>query len=89
MAQFAKFERFLQAGNILSQSFLKLSLNSVVSALSKQNTGYFKLLEGNVRIKNSWAEINYLKSQGTNMSLYLTELIILHKLMMIALLIFI
>ncbi len=71
LAQFARLERFLQAGNILSQSILKLSLNSALSAISKQNTGYFKTIEGTANIKNSIADIQYIKTQGANMSLYL------------------
>lgn len=71
LAQFAKLERFLQAGNILSQSILKLTLNSTLSAISKQNTGYFKTIEGTIKIKDTWANVQYLKSQGINMSLYL------------------
>ena len=72
LSQFAKLERLLQAGNILSQSVLKLSLNSTLSAISKQNTGYFKTLEGTVKIKNSIANIQYIKVQGNNLSMYLT-----------------
>lgn len=68
LAQFAKLERFLQAGNILSQSFLKLSLNSALSTLSKQNTGDFKEIKGEVSFKNSIAQILYVDSQGSNMS---------------------
>lgn len=71
LAQFAKLERFLQAGNILSQSILKLTLNSTISTLTKQNTGYFKTIEGTIKLNDSWANIQYLKSQGINMSLYM------------------
>ena len=72
LTQFAKLERYLQAGNILSQSILKLSLNSAVSAITKQNTGDFKTIEGTFNINNSWIDIQYIKTQGTNMSTYLT-----------------
>ena len=71
LSQFAKLERFLQAGNILSQSILKLTLNSTLSTITKQNTGDFKTIEGTIKIKNSMADIQYIKTQGTNMSLYL------------------
>lgn len=70
--QLAKLERFLQAGNILSQSILKLTLNSAVSAISKQNTGDFKTIEGTVKIKDGISDIQYIKTQGSNMSLYIT-----------------
>ena len=69
--QFAKLERLLQAGNILSQSLLKLTLNSALSAITKQNTGDFKLIEGNIKIQNNIANVNYIKTQGSNMSLFI------------------
>ena len=71
LSQFASLERFLQAGNILSQSILKLSLNSALSAITKQNTGDFKTIEGTVNLKDGLAQIQYIKTQGTNMSMYL------------------
>lgn len=71
LSQFAKLERYLQAGNILSQSILKLSLNSALSAVTKQNTGDFKTIEGTFNINNSWINIQYIKTQGSNMSTYL------------------
>ncbi len=72
LAQFAKLERLLQAGNILSQSILKLSLNSIISAVSSKNTGDFKTIEGTLKINEGLANIQYIKTQGSNMSLYLT-----------------
>lgn len=72
LSQFAKLEKFLQAGNILSQSILKLTLNSTISTITKQNTGYFKTIEGTLKIKDSIANIQYIKTQGINMSLYMT-----------------
>lgn len=71
LSQFAKLEQLLQAGNILSQSFLKLTLNSTISAITRTNTGYFKTIEGTIKIKNSNATIQYVKSIGENMSLYI------------------
>lgn len=68
LSQFAKLERFLQAGNILSQSILKLSLNSVLSAITKQNTGDFREIQGKIEIKNAIANIIKINSQGSNMS---------------------
>lgn len=65
LAQFAKLERFLQAGNILSQSIFK----SNFASLAKQSTGDFKIIDGKVKIKNSIADIEYIKTQGSNMSL--------------------
>ena len=72
LSHFAKLERFLQAGNILSQGISRLTLNSTLSAITKQNTGDFKTIEGTVNIKNSNANIQYINTQGSNMSLYIT-----------------
>ena len=71
LAQFAKLERFLQAGNILSQSILKLTLNSIVSSVTKQNTGDFKTIEGTVKINSPMAEVQYINTQGTNMAMHI------------------
>ncbi|MBQ8476320.1 hypothetical protein IJ531_04585, partial [bacterium] len=71
LAQFAKLERFLQAGNILSQSILKLTLNSIISSVTKQNTGDFKTIEGTVKINSPMAEIQYINTRGTNMSMHI------------------
>ena len=62
----------MQAGNILSQSVLKLTLNSTISTITKQNTGDFKTIEGTVKINGSNADIQYIKTQGSNMSLFVT-----------------
>lgn len=72
LAQFAKLERFLQAGNILSQNILKLKINSVISTITKQNTGDFKTIEGTVKLKNGLADIQYIKTIGSSMSMYIT-----------------
>lgn len=69
LAQFAKLERFLQAGNILTQSIFKLSLNSIISTIAKQNTGYFKTIEGTIKISDGFANIQYINTQGANMSM--------------------
>lgn len=68
----ARFERFLQAGNILTQSIMNWNLNKTISAITGKNTGNFKTLNGSVSINNGWANITSFKSQGPNMSLYAT-----------------
>ena len=71
LAQFAKLERFLQAGNILSQSILKLTLNSIVSSVTRQNTGDFNVIEGTIKLNSPMANIQYINTEGTNMSLHI------------------
>ncbi len=68
----ARFERFLHAGNLLSQSLLNLNLNHTISAVTSKNTGEFKKIEGKISLANGWANITSLESSGPNMSLYIT-----------------
>ena len=68
----ARFERFLHAGNLLTQSILNLNLNQTISAVTSRNTGEFKSMEGKISLSNGWANITSFESQGPNMSLYVT-----------------
>lgn len=66
----ARFERFLQAGNLLTQSLLNFNLNQTISAVTSKNTGAFSKLEGTISLANSWANITNFSSTGSNMSLW-------------------
>lgn len=68
----ARFERFLHAGNLLSQSLLNWNINQTISAVTNRNTGEFKTIEGKISLANGWANITSLESSGPNMSLYIT-----------------
>lgn len=70
MKNFIRFENFLYASNILSQNLLGFNLNSVVTAVTKVNTGEFKTLNSTINFANGWANIQEFKSSGPNMSLY-------------------
>ena len=68
----ARFERFLHAGNLLTQSLLNLNLNQTISAVTSRNTGEFKSMEGKISLSNGWANIVSFESSGPNMSLFAT-----------------
>lgn len=68
----ARFERFLHAGNLLTQSLLNLNLNQTISAVTGRNTGEFKKINGKISLANGWANITSLESSGPNMSLFIT-----------------
>lgn len=70
MRNFIRFEHFLYAGNIVTQNLLGFNLNSVISAVTRVDTGQFKTLEATVTFANSWANIQEFKSSGPNMSLW-------------------
>jgi hypothetical protein len=69
MENFIRFENFLYASNLVSQSLFKFNLNSILSSVSSKNTSEFKKLEGVINFANGWANIQTFKSQGPNMSL--------------------
>ena len=72
MGSLGKFEHFLYAQNLLSQSFVKTTIGSIASNLAPKNTGKFTKMSGDIGLSNGWAEIVQLTSTGPNMSLYIT-----------------
>ena len=72
MGSLGKFEHFLYAQNLLSQSFVKTSIGSIASSLAPKNTGKFTKISGDIGLSNGWAQIVQVTSSGPNMSLYLT-----------------
>ena len=66
-----KFETFLKAPNLLSQSFLRTSVGSIINTIAPYNTGDFKYLKGHLEFSNGVAKIKAIKSSGSNMSLYM------------------
>ena len=72
MGSLGKFEHFLYAQNLLSQSFVKTTLGSIASNLAPKNTGKFAKMSGDIGLSNGWAQIVQITSSGPNMSLYLT-----------------
>lgn len=72
LGSLGSFETFLQAGNLLSQSFLQSQIGSVVSAIAPYNTGKFDYLSGEITFKNSVVHLNPIKSSGPHMSLLIT-----------------
>lgn len=67
-----RFENFLKAPNLLSQSFIRTSIGSVINTVAPYNTGNFKYLKGRMTFSNGIAEIKTIKSSGSNMSLFIT-----------------
>lgn len=72
MGSLGKFEHFLFAQNLVSQSLIKTSLGTIASQLTPKNTGQFKYLKGNMSFANGYATISPIESSGKNMSLYIT-----------------
>lgn len=69
---FGRFENFLKAPNLLSQSFIRTSIGSIINTVAPYNTANFKYLKGHITLANGIANIKAIKSSGSNMSLYIT-----------------
>ncbi len=71
LGSLGRFESFLNADNLLSQSFVKTQLGSVINTISPYNTGKFSYLTGNVKLSGGNAILEQVKMSGNNMSLLL------------------
>ncbi len=72
MGILGKFEHLLYAQNVVSNNVFKGSLNLVAKAITTKNTGVYRYMKGKLTFSNGWANIQWIKSSGPSMSLYLT-----------------
>lgn len=72
MGVLGKFEHLLYAQNIVSNNVFKASLNLIAKALTVKNTGVYKYMKGKLAFSGGWATIQWIKTSGPSMSLYLT-----------------
>jgi len=72
MGTLGKLEHLLYAQNILSNNFLKTTINVVAKAVSVKNTGVFKYIKGKMTFSGGWANISSIKTSGPSMSMYIT-----------------
>ncbi len=71
LGSLGRFESFLQADNLLAQSFVKTKLGSLVNTVSPYNTGKFSFLKGNIVFKGGNSVLQQVKMSGPHMSLLL------------------
>lgn len=72
MGVLGKFEHLLYAQNVISNNIFKGSINIVARAITAKNTGVYKYMKGKILFSNSWANIDFVKTSGPSMSLYMT-----------------
>ncbi len=72
MGSLGRFETFLKADNLLSQTFVASKIGSLVSTVAPYNTGKFSYLKGKLDIKNGNAAISPIEMSGPHMSLLIT-----------------
>lgn len=67
-----RFENFLLADNISSNSILKSAVNSISALPAIKNTAEFKSISGELSFNNGWANLNPIKTTGPSMAYYIT-----------------
>ena len=72
MGMLGKLEHLIYAQNILSNNIFKASLNIAARSLTVKNTGVYKYMKGKINLSNGWANIEWIKTSGPSMSLYIT-----------------
>ena len=72
MGSLGRFETFLKADNLISQTFVASKIGSLVSTVAPYNTGKFSYLNGDLDIHNGTAFLSPIKMSGPHMSLFIT-----------------
>ncbi|MFA7658865.1 MAG: AsmA-like C-terminal region-containing protein [Candidatus Gastranaerophilaceae bacterium] len=72
MGALGKFEHLLYAQNIISNNVFRTTLNVIAKAIAAKNTGVYKYMKGKITFAGGWANIDWIKTSGPSMSLYLT-----------------
>lgn len=67
-----RFENFLFAQNLQSNSIIKAAVNSVSALPVIKNTAQFKSISGDLSFNNGWANLNPIKVSGASMAYYIT-----------------
>lgn len=71
MGPLCRFEHFLYAQNLISQSIMKTTVSSVSKVLKPQNTGLYTIANGTLELESGTADFKDLTIEGPNMSLYI------------------
>ena len=72
LGNIGRFENFLLADNLQSNSIIKAAVNSVSALPTVKNTAEFKTISGNLTFNNGWAKLNPIKTSGPSMAYYIT-----------------
>lgn len=72
MGSLGRFEHFLHAQNLISDSIFKTTVYKLTRAIKPKNTGVFTVSKGRTEILNGIAVLKSLTVEGPNMSLYVT-----------------
>ncbi len=72
LGNIGRFENFLLAQNLQSNSIIKAALSSVSALPAIKNTAEFKTISGNLVFNNGWVKLNPVKTSGPSMAYYIT-----------------
>ncbi len=72
LGNIGRFENFLFAENISSNSILKTAVSSITALPAIKNTAEFKTISGDMTFKDGWAYIKPIKTAGPSMAYYIT-----------------
>ena len=67
-----RFDKMLQANNIMTNSILKTTTNTLINSVGLADTAKFEYLDGNLNFANGWAELKPVKSSGNSLAYYIT-----------------
>ena len=65
-------ERFFHAPNIVRNSILKNTVNTLSNLTGIKNTAEFSYISGKMKLSNGWANIENIKSTGASIAYYVT-----------------
>lgn len=72
LGNIGRFENFLFADNISSNSILKSAVSSISALPAIKNTAEFKTISGELSFNNGWANLHPVKMVGPSMAYYIT-----------------
>ena len=67
-----RLDQFLLAGNIISNSLLKTTTETIVKNTSLSDTAKFEYIDGNLNFADGWAKIEPIKSSGSVLAYYIS-----------------
>ena len=72
LGNIGRFENFLFAQNLQSNSIIKAAVNSVAALPAIKKTAEFKTISGSLTFNNGWANLSPIKMVGPSMAYYIT-----------------
>ena len=67
-----RLDKYLLANNIISNSILKTTTETLVKSTNLSDTAKFDYIDGNLNFTNDWANISPIKSSGKALAYYIT-----------------